>query len=494
VELALPDGAAVLGDVHLLHRAPGTGVVPGTASDLVRCGIGAAYHRPRPGRAAQTWLAFRVEPPPPEPEPIPGTPSYAIVDPIRRQHPPPSTVDVPAGAQVRAVPLAASTAPPPVFETLAPIRAEVGWNALRARRTTGQRLTGRKSMRLAGVAVQLRQGDPLLFVQGARFETRAVAAVTRDNRLGITTVSWDAALTQVDFPEVSVMRQRLAVFGHNAPRGPQPFDPNGSDWEGLTISPDPAAIDLDGSHPEVLPHQSIVLALGGGHQELHRVNSVSELSRAQRHPEATRVKSAPARRLPPQRAPDRRLRRAGDAELAPTWICPQRAHDDRRRRPARSPPRQVLVSDGMPSRPRSSGSARCPTGPHASPAGRVGTPARPRRYGNVSRFHAGEMSGRCSATATPGRGAAFALRDGPLTYVGTDSTPGGHRQRCALARGDACTAGPADRAYVTRTTDLAWSSSPATACAVRASRPAATTCKPSTAREPGRRATSRRAR
>lgn len=467
--IALIDGAAVVGDVLTFYteRLAQESYLR-TATELVSVReLGRLIgYRPRPGVAAQTWLAFRVEPPPPEPPaPIAGvTPDYAVVDPIRKQHPPPSTVDVPAGTQVRAVPVTASMSLPPVFETIEPLRAEVAWNALRAGNTMPQALSRATGLRIAGVATPLRPGDVLYFASGADFEIRRVKAVTREQTAGYTRVSWDEALALTGNPKAWVMRRQAAIFGHNAPRGPKPFDIGAEDWPDLVPAPAaPMAIDLDGSCQDVLPYQAIVLSDG---VELMRytVGEVRELSRAQYglSGKVTRVDLGrpldywqdKVRQTVVYAAPEP-LTLLDDADTSVVEGASMAVNAA-----PGSLPRRVLVSDGKNAESATVIRRGTTTEGRHTIYFESGLANRFERqstvvYGNVAMATHGEtvaqVLGDGDATLA---GAAFLLRDGPLTHVGTQSTLEVNVNETRWHEVSSLyPAGPADRVFATRTND-----------------------------------------
>jgi predicted phage baseplate assembly protein len=235
-------------------------------------------YRPRPGAAAEAHVAFTLET-------AQGAPERLALE---------------AGVKVQSVPGPGET--PHTFETVEAIEARPAWNALPARRT--RRFVpgfGDTECWLRGTNLNLKPGDGLLLVgrevarDGARenWDFRPIRTVEVGRET--THVTWAEGLgsrePHVDparDPEVHVFRRRAAVFGHNAPMWalmPQAFrdlvapaDPDGG-WPNFTISEDADSVDLDASHPDVVPDSWIVLAKPTW-VELYRVERTTERSRA----------------------------------------------------------------------------------------------------------------------------------------------------------------------------------------------------------------------
>lgn len=163
-------------------------------------------YRLHPGAAAETDMVLLMDDPPgAEPD---------VAD-----------LTVPAGTRIQSQPGPGETAQ--VFETVAELEVRVAWNRLRPRQTElvlpG---TGDRRAWIAGTP-QLSEGDLLLFL-GAGRQTdptatdwnvrRVVASEVEADGLR-TRVEWDEALEDIE-PEglqLFVMRERAALFGHNAP-------------------------------------------------------------------------------------------------------------------------------------------------------------------------------------------------------------------------------------------------------------------------------------
>jgi hypothetical protein len=243
-----------------------------------------------PGVAASTFLAFTVED-------APGAPD---------------TATVPQGTRVQSIP--GQEELPQTFETTEEIQAHAGWNALRPRLTRPQEVRrGITQLRLKGADTQLQRGDGILVAGEERKEEsgsglwdfRVLQAVESYPEEGYTLISWEGALEGVgaspaEDVEVFALRQRAALFGHNAPdwhtmphivrrsylrladeaateedeeeEARQPsssdYDENlpstwGDDWpqELYKIrTADESTIDLDAAYPKILPNTWLVAA------------------------------------------------------------------------------------------------------------------------------------------------------------------------------------------------------------------------------------------
>ena len=250
-------------------------------------------YRLRPGVAAETHLAFAIEPPP-------EVPAAASRDPGATPNVTPASVVLDAGLRVQSIP--APGEQPQTFETVEEIEARAAWNAMPAR-ATKVRLPGMDdtSAYLQGVALNLKAGDALLIAGGAvltdHWDLRILASVQPQPEHDRTFVTWLEPLgsamwgvTPATPPVPFAMRKRLNVFGHNAPmwgslsldfRNNYPEGVEESDWPNFTIA-DIAGnvVDLDGSHQDIQPESWIVLSKPT-YRELWQVTSVSELARAE---------------------------------------------------------------------------------------------------------------------------------------------------------------------------------------------------------------------
>ena len=162
-----------------------------------------------PGVAAETLLAFTVDD-------APGAPGRVAID---------------VGVKVQSVP--GQDEKPQTFETVEAIDARVEWNAMKPRRLHVQLLpAGATELYLAGVATNLRPGDGLLIVspqreagdENAPWDFVRLTRVQTDDATQSTRVEWEGGLahaysvaTPAAAPAVYALRTRAAIFGHNAP-------------------------------------------------------------------------------------------------------------------------------------------------------------------------------------------------------------------------------------------------------------------------------------
>ncbi|WP_323001809.1 putative baseplate assembly protein [Denitromonas sp.] len=245
-----------------------------------------------PGVAAGTHLAFTLQT-------IPGAPAEPIV--------------IPVGTRVQSVPGQDEQAQS--FETVAPTPARAEWNAIPVQtRVRWLPKSGDTELWLDGLATGLQPGDAILIVGSERmtdpgserWDVRVLASVTLDNTRGRTRVRWDHPLGSA-FPamspsslgvQVHALRQRTALFGHNAP------DPNlmgnddsnvaslietsGSTWQWKNFALDTSALDLDTDNAKITAGSWIALVsnepgLGSaalpGYTELYRASKVIHRSR-----------------------------------------------------------------------------------------------------------------------------------------------------------------------------------------------------------------------
>lgn len=270
-------------------------------------------YRLRPGVAAETWLAFTLETPPAPPPGLKPEPGMFVTG-------VPAEVTIDAGLGVRSVP--APGQPPQVFETVAPVTARPAWNAMQPWTSeTARPGTGATFTYLAGVNTNLRVGDSLLFV-GAEFlqnrsanqwDFRVLDRVAPDLANDRTFVAWRRPLGSVSppqhaaaQPQAFALRQRAAVFGHNAPASPpipvilrartetdaaeSILSPFVESAVSIVISPAASSIDLDTVYSTITPGSFVVLAKGafnypsepappGTWVELYVVTTVTEISR-----------------------------------------------------------------------------------------------------------------------------------------------------------------------------------------------------------------------
>jgi hypothetical protein len=244
-----------------------------------------------PGVAASTHLAFTLDAPLVQPAPTP------------------LPVTVPVGTRVQSVPGADEL--PQTFETTEEIVARVEWNAMPVQATLRELPhQGQRALWLEGLATGLQPGDPLLLVGAAReqnatstaWQLRHLSSVEPDPALGRTRVSWAAPLTvfapqgavSADGVRAFVLRQRAALFGHNAPDAnlvipvsmPQAqkdmlvsTDAGKLSWLDYAIDSANWRLELDAPYPKLVAGSWLVLARSGATQ-LYRVQAVDQLSKS----------------------------------------------------------------------------------------------------------------------------------------------------------------------------------------------------------------------
>ena len=164
----------------------------------------------QPGVAASTVLAFTLEE-------APGAPQHTTIA---------------SGVKVQSVP--GPNEQPQTFETVETIEARAAWNALKPQTTTAPQLVqGTTELYLQGIDTQLQPGDGILIVGDEReresgneqWDFRLLQTVTTDHVRGYTRVTWSEVLANavpsgvsaMPLPKVYALRQRAALFGHNAP-------------------------------------------------------------------------------------------------------------------------------------------------------------------------------------------------------------------------------------------------------------------------------------
>ncbi|HXZ57777.1 MAG TPA: putative baseplate assembly protein [Gaiellaceae bacterium] len=251
--------------------------------------------RLNPGVAAQTHVAFALEAPPDLPATVSQDPGSA--PPVT-----PAAVTIETGLRVQSIPGPGEQ--PQTFETVEEIEAQPEWNALPASTTEPHTFVrGDTVAYFAGVSLNLKPGDALLLagadILDESWDLRTLTSVEVQSDLDRTEVEWAEGLGSesppVDpapVPTPFVLRKRVNVFGYSAPRFdgmPQVFrdDYRGgiaksdSEWPDFVISPASGnAVDLDGSHPDIVKDSWVVLSLPTN-RELWQVDSVTELSRAE---------------------------------------------------------------------------------------------------------------------------------------------------------------------------------------------------------------------
>ena len=251
-------------------------------------------YRLRPGVAAETHLAFAIEP-------APDVPAAASRDPGSNPNVTPPSVTLEAGLRVQSV--AAPGEKPQTFETIEDVDARAAWNAMPARATKVQLPgMGDTSAYLQGVALNLKPGDALLLAGGDiitdHWDLRILSTVEPQPKHDRTFVAWQEPLGSARWgvtpavpPVPYALRKRLNVFGHNAPMWKSMSlefrinypdgDDADADWPNFTIAEMGGdAVDLDGSHPDIQPGSWVVLSKPT-YRELWQVTTVSELARAE---------------------------------------------------------------------------------------------------------------------------------------------------------------------------------------------------------------------
>jgi hypothetical protein len=239
-------------------------------------------YRLRPGVAAETYLAFALEP-------APDVPATATKDPGSAPPVTPPTVTLEPGLRVQSIPGPGEQ--PQTFETVEEVEARPEWNAIPASTTvTFVPGMGDTHAYLKGAALNLKPGDALLLAGGDidvvpdHWDLRILSTVETDAAHDRTLVTWDEPLgsatwsvTPANPPQPFALRKRLDIFGHNAPL--MSLISGTGDWDFELSAASGNYVDLDGSHPDVIVGSWVVLSIPT-YRELWKVKSVSELSRA----------------------------------------------------------------------------------------------------------------------------------------------------------------------------------------------------------------------
>jgi predicted phage baseplate assembly protein len=261
-------------------------------------------YRLNPGLAAETWLAFTMERPPPAVAGAPRDPGLlpAVV---------PSATTLPIGLRVQSIPGPGEQ--PQTFETVEAIEARPEWNVLPLATTAPHvPIWGRQDAWLAGAANNLAPGDVLLLASpdlvDDRWDVRVLTTVSTDVAADRTHVHWRPGLGSVyppndpaAVPDAYVLRKRFSVFGHNAPlwtsmprtfrsgylktysRGAGESNTEWPQYTSVTWSSGVGTVDLDGSHKDIAVGSWVVVSQEGDdfYRELYHVTAVAELSRAE---------------------------------------------------------------------------------------------------------------------------------------------------------------------------------------------------------------------
>jgi hypothetical protein len=231
----------------------------------------------RPGVAASAWVAFTLET-------AQGAPGRTTID---------------IGAKIQSVP--GPNEKPQTFETVQALEARANWNALTPLSSRPQVMTrGLRELYLAGVDTQLQPGDAILIIGSERetdtgseqWDFRLLDTVDTDVDADLTHITWLEGLGS-DVPPVNpahtgvrvlAMRQRAALFGHNAPdplllrlddeAKAKLLGPDGN-WSGYGL--DSTKIDLDTVYPKITTDSWLVLQ-SPTYTEVVRASEVQTLS------------------------------------------------------------------------------------------------------------------------------------------------------------------------------------------------------------------------
>ena len=313
--IALLDGWATLADVLTFYQeriANESWLRTATERDSILRLAQLIGYRLRPGVAAETPLSFLLDQ-------TPGAPTE---------------VTVAVGTKVQSVPGADEK--PQTFETTEELDARVEWNALQPALTTSPVIVaGLTSLYLKGTATNLQPGDAILIVgderansataypDKERWDMRLLLSVTADHKNDRTLLTWEKGLGKSPIlpaaanVKVYALRQRAALFGHNAPDPtlipgaptqntggfqlgiepieiqPLEFQPLAKklqvelppqitliskDWQGLTTPS--GHLDLDNAYPKIVTGSWLSLTNSAGYVELYKCTAVSFPSRA----------------------------------------------------------------------------------------------------------------------------------------------------------------------------------------------------------------------
>jgi predicted phage baseplate assembly protein len=261
-------------------------------------------YRLNPGVAAETYLAVTLQRPP-------ATPPGAPRDPGLLPPAVPAATVVPVGLRVQSIPGPGEQ--PQTFETVEAIEARPEWNVLPLASTAPYPpIFGRTDAWFTGAALNLHRGDAILFASTDlihdKWDLRLLTSVTVDTAGDRTHVLWDRGLgssspfnNPAAAPDTFVLRKRFSVFGHNAPLWTStnidfqagyvktfPFPAGGdhSEWPSYSAvtwtGPGTATLDLDGSHPDVVPGSWVVVSQESvdPYRELYLVKAADEVSRS----------------------------------------------------------------------------------------------------------------------------------------------------------------------------------------------------------------------
>ena len=240
----------------------------------------------RPGVGASGHVAFTLES-------GPGSPTQTTIE---------------TGVKVQSVP--GPKEKPQTYETTTPITARVTWNALSARLTTPQVLDRTtRQLYLEGTNTQLQVGDAILivgeeranFLGSEQWDFRLLESVQPDTDANHTLITWQPPLGTAQpnivepaqiAPRLFALRQRAALFGHNAP-DTRLFNFRGTKiglianedgtWKNYNLDVNPVTagveLDLDTVYPKIVVGSWVVL-VSPTYNEVCQVEAVNTVSRA----------------------------------------------------------------------------------------------------------------------------------------------------------------------------------------------------------------------
>jgi hypothetical protein len=232
-------------------------------------------YRLKAGVAAETPLSFSLDE-------TPGAPTQITVE---------------IGTKVQSVPGAGEK--PQTFETIEELDARVEWNALKPVLTTPPVIAaGLTSLYLKGIATNLNPGDGILIIgderdqhpndypDKERWDFRVLLSVTPDLKNNRTQVTWEKGLGEPPIlpaaanVKVYALRQRAALYGHNAPDPALITKPDGTavgSWPHFELTDE--QIDLDSAYPKIVAGSWLGLKNSSGYVELYKALTVSFPSR-----------------------------------------------------------------------------------------------------------------------------------------------------------------------------------------------------------------------
>jgi hypothetical protein len=234
----------------------------------------------------------------------------------------PTTLDLPVGTQAQSTPGPGEEAQ--LFETVEAVTATRQASALKPRLTRAAiPRAGDAEIWLEGAALNLKPGDPLVFVgaekladpTSPRWDFRRIATVAADPQRGFTHVVLDEAIADqpgehpAQMPRVFALRRQVSLFGYNAqPWAALPVsqrigdvDPTSTkappgnvvagiyanrrnSWNNAPLSVETTRIDLDAVYSQITIDSWIVLAKPGSGRrpaaQLYRVTGTADTNAA----------------------------------------------------------------------------------------------------------------------------------------------------------------------------------------------------------------------